>query len=281
MFKARIGIYKLDEADNKRALAGAVFEVRDASGKLFDTIKTNDDGYAETIEIPVGIYKVKEITPPAGFILSDEVKTITLTTEDKETAVFERENKANEVTITKTDLTTEAPVPGATVEICDKDGKLFYQGVTDKDGKITIRELPAGEYTFKETICPDGYALNTGVFTFSIDNYGEVTGTTSFTDEPITLTITKMDTYTKKPFAGIGFTLKDAEGNTVKTKMTDKGYRIAAEDGEETFKVDDKGYTEFRYLKAGKYTLVEDAPLGYIARRSSLPISTARLRPAR
>lgn len=265
MFKAKIGVYKLDAADNDRALAGAMFEVRDASGKLFDTIKTNDKGYAETIEIPVGIYKVKEIAPPAGFILSDEVKTITLTTEDKETAVFERTNKANEVTLTKTDLTTSAPVPGATVEIYGKDGKLFYKGVTDKDGKITMKELPAGEYTFKETICPDGYALNTEVFTFSIDNYGKVTGTTSFTDEPITLTITKMDTYTGKPFAGVGFTLKDADGNTVKTKMTDKGYRVAAEDGEESFKVDDKGFAEFRYLKAGKYTLVEDAPLGYIA----------------
>ena len=271
MFKAKIGVYKLDAADNDRALAGAVFEIRDASGKLFDTIKTNDDGYAETIEIPVGVYKVKEITPPAGFILSDEVKTITLTTEDKETAVFERENKANEVTITKTDLTTEAPVPGATVEICDKDGKQFCQGITDKDGKITIRELPAGEYTFKETICPDGYALNTEVFTFSIDNYGKVTGTTSFTDEPITLTVTKMNTYTGKPFAGVGFTLKGADGNTVKTKMTDKGYRIAAEDGEEIFKVDENGLTEFRYLRAGKYTLVEDAPLGYIA-EGNIPV---------
>lgn len=276
MFKAKIGVYKLDATDNGRALAGAVFEVRDASGKLFDTIKTNGGGYAETIELPVGVYKVKEITPPAGFILSDEVKTITLTTEDKETSVFERENKANEVTITKTDLTTEAAVPGATVEIYDKDGKQFYKGVTDKDGKITIKELPAGEYTFKETICPDGYALNTEVFTFSIDNYGKVTGTTSFTDEPITLTVTKMDTYTKKLFAGVGFTIKDADGNIVKTKMTNKGYRVAAEDGEEIFKVDENGLAEFRYLKAGKYTLVEDVPLGYIAEDSiAVELTTA------
>ena len=58
--------------------------------------------------------------------------------------------------------------------------------------------------------------------------------------------------------------------------MTDKGYRIAAEDGEETFKVDDKGYAEFRYLKAGKYTLVEDTPLGYIAEDSiAVELTTA------
>ena len=268
MFKVRIGVYKLDAADKERGLAGAVFEVCDASGKLFDTITTNEDGYAETIDMPVGVYKVKEVAPPAGFILSDEIKTVTLTTEDKETAVFERTNKANEVVLIKTDFTTEKPVPGATVEIYDNEGKLFYKGVTDENGKITVKELPAGAYIFRETISPDGYAVNANTFSFEMDTYGKVTGTTAFTDEPITLTVKKMDSFTGKPMADISFTLKDSEGNTVKTRMTDQGYRIATEDGEETFQVDDNGYAEFRYLKAGKYTLVETVPTGYIAEES-------------
>ena len=268
MFKGKIGVYKLDAEDNERGLAGAVFEVREASGKLVDTITTDTKGYAETNDLPTGEYKIKELTPPPGFILSDEIKTVTITSEDKETAVFELTNKPNEVTLTKADLTTEKPVPGATVEIYGKDGKLFYKGVTDKDGKITIRELPAGTHTFKETISPDGYALNVNTFSFEIDAYGKVTGTTSFTDEPIVLTIKKVDAYTGKPMAGISFTLKDSEGNIVKTKLTDKGYRIATEDGEETFSVDNNGCAEFRYLKAGKYSLVESVPAGYIAEDS-------------
>lgn len=268
MFKGKIGVYKLDAEDNERGLAGAVFEVREASGKLVDTITTDTKGYAETNDLPTGEYKIKELTPPPGFILSDEIKTVTITSEDKETAVFELTNKPNEVTLTKADLTTEKPVPGATVEIYGKDGKLFYKGVTDKDGKITIRELPVGTYTFKETISPDGYALNVNTFPFEIDAYGKVTGTTAFADEPIVLTIKKVDAYTGKPMAGISFTLKDSEGNIVKTKLTDKGYRIATEDGEETFSVDNNGCAEFRYLKAGKYSLVESVPAGYIAEDS-------------
>ena len=268
MFKAKIGVYKLDAADRERGLAGAVFEVRDVSGRLFDTITTNEDGYAETIDMPVGAYKVKEVVPPAGFILSNEVKTVTLTTEDKETAVFERMNKANEVVLTKTDFTTGKPVSGATVEIYDKEGKLFYEDVTDENGKITVKELPAGAYTFRETISPNGYAVNANTFSFEMDTYGKVTGTTAFTNEPITLTVKKMDSFSGKPMADIPFTLKDSAGNTVKTRMTDQGYRIAAVDGEETFQVDDNGYAEFRYLKTGKYTLVETVPTGYIAEDS-------------
>lgn len=40
------------------------------------------------------------------------------------------------------------------------------------------------------------------------------------------------------------------------------------EDGEETFSVDNNGCAEFRYLKAGKYSLVESVPTGYIAEDS-------------
>ena len=44
MFKGKIGVYKLDAEDTERGLAGTVFEVRDASGKLVDTITTDTTG---------------------------------------------------------------------------------------------------------------------------------------------------------------------------------------------------------------------------------------------
>ena len=74
-----------------------------------------------------------------------------------------------------------------------------------------------------------------------------------------------MNLYTGKPFAGIVFTLQDAEGKLVKTKAVEGGYRIPAEDGTETFTVDENGKAVFQYLPAGKYKLVETVPTGYIA----------------
>ena len=265
MFKTRIGVYKLDEADKERALASAVFEVRDASGKLFDTITTNKDGYAETIEIPVGVYKIKEVQPPAGFILSDEVKTVTLTTEDKETAVFELTNKANEAKVRKLDSHTKQPLANATIKVTDSSGKVFFEGKTGADGYITMKELPAGRYTWQEVIAPEAYSIDPALYSFTIDAYGKVTGDVQFANDPITLEITKMSTYTGAPMAGITFTLQDSEGKVVKTKQTDDGYRIPADDGTETFVTDANGKAVFKYLKVGKYKLVEAVPVGYIA----------------
>lgn len=265
MFKTRIGVYKLDEADKERALASAVFEVRDASGKLFDTITTNKDGYAETIEIPVGVYKIKEVQPPAGFILSDEVKTVTLTTEDKETAVFELTNKANEAKVRKLDSHTKQPLANADIKVTDASGDVFFEGKTGTDGYINMFELPAGKYTWQEVVAPEAYSIDPALYSFTIDAYGKVTGDVQFANDPITLEITKMNTYTGAPMAGITFTLQDSEGKVVKTKQTDDGYRIPADDGTETFVTDANGKAVFKYLKVGKYKLVEAVPVGYIA----------------
>ena len=265
MFKTRIGVYKLDEADTERTLEGAVFEVRDASGKLFDTITTNKDGYAETIEIPVGVYKVKEVQSPAGFILSDEVKTVTLTTKDKKTAVFELTNKANEVKVRKLDSHTKQPLANADIKVTDTSGKVFFEGKTGTDGYINMTELPAGKYTWQEVVAPEAYSIDPALYSFTIDAYGKVAGDVQFANDPITLEILKMNTYTGAPMAGITFTLQDSEGKVVKTKQTDDGYRIPAEDGTETFVTDANGKAVFKYLKVGKYKLVEAVPVGYIA----------------
>ena len=265
MFKAKIGVYKLDEANRERELAGAVFEVRDASGKLFDTIATNEDGYAETIDLPVGEYKVKEITPPAGFVLSDEVKTVTLTTEDKETAVFEFTNRANEAKVRKLDSHTGQPLANATIKVTDARGKVFFEGKTDTDGYITMKELPAGKYTWQEIAAPDTYSIDPALYSFTIDAYGKVAGDVEFANTPITLEILKMNTYTGASMTGITFTLQDGEGKVVKTNLVEGGYRIPAEDGAETFVTDANGKAVFKYLKAGKYKLVETVPTGYIA----------------
>lgn len=265
MFKANIAIIKSDADNAERMLEGAVYEITDADGKRYCTMTTDANGYASSIDLPVGKYYVREITPPTGFIVSDEVIEVNVTLDNKATIVYEKANKANEVRLKKTDITTGKPVLGAMIEIYNADGTIFFSGKTDENGEIVLREVPAGSYTYRETVAPAGFALNTQTFEFTIDHHGKVTGMTEITDEPITLKLTKTDRYTGKPFSGIEFTLLNADGKAVKTEMTEDGYRVPSENGTETFDVDENGYAEFRYLPEGEYKFVENTPIGYIS----------------
>ena len=285
-FKGNIAVWKEDANEAGRMLEGAQYEVRDDKGLLYCTMTTDKDGYALSIDLPVGTYYVREVVPPAGFILSDEVIEVKLTTDDKNTLVFERDNESNTVVLKKSDLTTGKPVPEAIIEIKNANGEVVYEGETDLNGEIILMELPAGTYTHKETVAADGYTINDQTFTFTVDYYGKVTGTTEITDEPICLQIDKFDLFTGKPFPYVEFRLVDQDDQTIRTIVASQGseavvrkgpviksivisdnneYRIWAKDGDDTFFVDENGHVEFRYLPAGTYRLIEVVPDGYIA----------------
>ena len=140
---------------------------------------TDKDGYALSIDLPVGTYYVKEVVPPAGFIVSDEVIEVKITTDDKATIVFERTNEQTHVVLKKTDLTTGKPVYEAVIKITNSEGKVIFEDTTDLNGEIILYELPAGTYTFQETVAAEGFTLNPETFTFTVDYHGNITGTTA------------------------------------------------------------------------------------------------------
>ena len=280
-FMGNIAIWKSDDFEEGRMLEGAEYEVRDADGLLYCTMTTDRTGYAVSCDLPVGTYYVREIVPPAGFILSDEIIEVKLTTDDKTTLVFERTNMPNQVILKKTDLTTGKPVYGATIEIKNAAGEVVFNEETDLNGEIILMELPAGRYTYTETQAAEGFTINTGSFEFVVDYYGHVTGTTEITDEPICLQIDKVDLFTGEPFPLVEFQLRNMDDQVIRTILVDQirevgglrsvvvsnnnDYRIWAKDGEDFFHVGDDGHVEFRYLPAGEYKLVEVPPTGYIA----------------
>ncbi|HSR03489.1 MAG TPA: Cna B-type domain-containing protein, partial [Proteiniclasticum sp.] len=62
--RATMKVLKVNEAD--KPLAGAVFEVRDLSGKVLKTFTTGTDGLF-TMDLPLGMYRLVETTPPSGY----------------------------------------------------------------------------------------------------------------------------------------------------------------------------------------------------------------------
>ena len=265
----RIKVTKVDTNDHERTLAGAVFEIVDAEIKaVIGIIEVDESGVGMSGELPIlREFILREKVAPIGFCLSKEEIHFTLTAASDEIVKFTFENEPTEVVIEKTDVTTGEAVPGAGITIYDDaTGEVVFEDETNSEGCIIVHELPAGKkYRFVESYSPDGFAINTSEFYFEIDEYGEITGDTEITDEPISVIVEKKNAYDGKPMAGVVFSLTDVDGNPVNVKATENGYFIPAEDGKESFVVDKNGKAEIRYLPAGDYVLVEDTPMGFVS----------------
>lgn len=60
--KGQIRIIKVDADHNEVRLEGVEFQIIDKNNHIIETIKTNSNGEAVTSRIPIGNYKIKEIS---------------------------------------------------------------------------------------------------------------------------------------------------------------------------------------------------------------------------
>ncbi|MEE0159641.1 MAG: SpaA isopeptide-forming pilin-related protein [Christensenellales bacterium] len=204
---------------------------------------------------PHGAYYVKELSAPDGWTLNPAKFAVTLEPQAQSGGVIRvslPEPVHNEliytrVTLTKTDITGQKTLPGATIEVKDEQGKVIYRETTDANGQIPQIPVTPGTYTFKEVYAPDGYALNEAEMRFTVDADGNVTGDTTIRDDYTRFSLHKVDE-NGKPLAGVMFGLKKADGMLMMTAKTDA-----------------KGMATFEKVPFGTYTLVEtQALLGYL-----------------
>ena len=96
------------------------------------------------------------------------------------------ENSKTHVEFSVVDKVDEISLAGATVQVKDSEGKVVEEWVSVSETENHIIEgLKTGlEYTLRETVAPEGYAIPADI-TFTIDNAGQVTTTdgTTTTDE--------------------------------------------------------------------------------------------------
>lgn len=216
----------------------------DAAGKL-----------AFVGNFPHGAYYVKELSAPDGWTLNPAKFAVTLEPQAQSGGVIRvslpepvhDELIYTRVTLTKTDITGQKTLPGATIEVRDEQGNVMYRETTDANGQIPQIPVVPGTYTFKEVYAPDGYALNEAEMRFTVDADGNVTGDTMIRDDYTRFSLRKVDE-SGKPLAGVMFGLKKADGMLMMTAKTDA-----------------KGMATFEKVPFGTYTLVETQALpGYL-----------------
>lgn len=209
------------EDDLSYRVQGATFTIRNEALGLSYQLVTDETGVATSPLIPCGEWVIFESEPAIGYLPSEEQQVAIIDANTTETLTFTFQNKPTEVVITKTDLTTGTPVPGATIEIYDADGNVVYSGITSQTGQLHAFQLPAdAHYTFRETLSPNGHALNPNSFSFEILPDGTVSGVTEFTDDVSRIRVLKIDAVTKKPLAGVSFGLYTQSGEQLQVQKT-------------------------------------------------------------
>ena len=180
-----IEISKQDIYGNE--LVGAKMQLENSDGKFVE--KWTSDGTNHIVsKLPVEKYVLKEIAAPDGYVIATDIRFTVdvhgnVAVENVEaTATSENGNSlivmvddTTKVQISKQDITTGEELPGATIQIIDKDGNVVDEWVSTTEPHFIEAELTAGEkYTLHEAAAPDGYVIANDV-EFTINSDGTVT----------------------------------------------------------------------------------------------------------
>ena len=157
--EGKITVVKEDAVTGER-LAGAVFTI-DGVGDL----TTGSDGTAIKSNLTPGTYTIREKTAPTGYLNNSDVKTVS-TSGRVGTVTFKNDKIPYNLTLTKTDVQTDAALAGAEFRITGNG--VDKNVTTGEDGTVKIEGLYAGTYTVTEVKAPDGYELNPKDYTIEI-----------------------------------------------------------------------------------------------------------------
>ena len=178
-----------------------------------------------TTTVPIGTYYLVETKAPIGYLLSDEVKKLTIDgshhkTSNRATVTFLETPKRGSLSIVKspsaTSLTENNPLyslSNAEYTIY-KDNRLesVYSIVkTNSNGIATLSDMPFGTYYVKETRAPKGFLLDDNTYEVSVtadQSEATVTSTEPVLYKSAPTLIYKQDAKSSAPLPGAKFVVE-------------------------------------------------------------------------
>lgn len=180
--KGKIEVYKTDSENNKIMLNNVVFEILDNNKKYLQTIITNKNGYAQTEELPIGNYYIREVKTQDRYILNQEI--IPIVVKDKETTKVNVTNSKikGQIEILKISGDDNLingdkkgdPIENVEFEIRKENGDVVEKIVTNKEGIALSSKLEKGIYIIKETKSHQDYKITNEEFKIQITEHEKI-----------------------------------------------------------------------------------------------------------
>ena len=234
-------------------LPGASFRIaRIEDGSRYLDRVTDSKGEIVIDNLEPGMYSVKEIAAPSGYVVNEMEYHVELFGGKQSQLVVINEHKPS-LKIVKTDANTDKPIPGTKFTVKKADGETISTVVTDENGEVVMDNMEPGVYEIIETSVPAGYLLDAAPQYITL--VPNQTGVVHFKNFPKpSLVINKVDSITGDPVKGAKFSVVYASNNTFTGEINDLG----------TYSSDENGKITLTDLKDGWYKLTElEAPKGY------------------
>lgn len=227
-------------------LVGAVLQIIDKDGKVVDEwTTTSEKRYLEGILTAGDTYTLHEVSTPDGYVLADDIQFTV--SEDGSVDTINMVDDTTKVHITKTDISGDNEIPGASMKLYDEDGNLIDEWVSTDTAHEIVGKLIAGKkYILHEESAPDGYVVVADI-EFTVSETGEIDAIT-MKDDTTKVKISKRDITTNEELPGATLQIIDENGNIV----------------EEWVSTSEPRYIEGKLIAGKEYILREiTAPNGY------------------
>ncbi len=159
--RGTIQVKKVDTLDKNKKLENIEFNIStDKDMKnIITTEKTNSDGIATFSNLELGKFFIQESKQVSGYTLNNTIYQVEVK-QDGDILVIECENKPTEMIFSKVDETGVKELPGATIQIIEKEtGKIIDEWVSTEDSHIVNYLVEGKEYILKEVTSPYGYEI--------------------------------------------------------------------------------------------------------------------------
>ncbi|MDC6158134.1 SpaA isopeptide-forming pilin-related protein [Bacillus albus] len=268
--KGGIELTKVNAADDKETLEGAVFKIvnRDTNEDARTNLVTNSEGKLVVDDLRPGNYKLIETKAPTYYDVNVEAIEFTIEKGQQKLLPLTFKNsltKGKVKLIKEDDVESSIALAGAVFTLQDATGKEIATDLkTDDYGVLVIPDLAPGDYQFIETSAPEHYKLDQTPIKFTIKKGSKddlpvlVTVTNSLLTGGVTLT--KVDDIDGTKLEGAEFKIVDAHDTK---KVVRKGLTT-----------DKQGIVTASDLRPGDYQFIEvKAPKDYDLSKDPIPFT--------
>nr|WP_233167612.1 SpaA isopeptide-forming pilin-related protein [Paenibacillus roseus] len=269
VLRGAVKLVKVEAGNTTEKLEGAVFKLLTEQGDLLEEdLATDENGELTVTDLKPGKYKLVETEAPIGYELDATPVAFEIVLGQTAAVSVQKENvlTPGSVELTKVDADDNSIVlSGAVFELRDAGGTLLQSNLsTGADGKLTVDDLPPGNYSFVETTAPTDYVLSGAAIPFTIVKNQQAIAEVTAENELINgaVEITKVDAQDNTvTLADAEFKLLSASGALLQTGLT----------------TNSNGKLVINNLKPGTYQLVEtEAPADYTLDESPVSFTIVR-----